>query len=579
MFFSHAKRSRVLIRLGVALILIAPALPAASDPQSVASPPLHDRHITLDPVVFTPAAPGQIITKTVSGVIKPVTALTTPSLANPLLETAPDWVYLPVDVPAGVNQISVSYSYDRPTVPPGALGNAMDIGVFDQRGIQLGSPNGFRGWSGGARDSFFINQTEATPGYLPGPVSPGRWHVIFGPYTVASQGLNWTANVTLSYGPLGPPFVPNPAPDKANGRGNTWYRGDVHLHTVYSDGKYLPAEIVSGSTEAGLDFIVSTEHNTSSADGIWGNYRQPNLLILNGEEITTRNGHYNALGLPHGTWIDWRYRATDDDAFEYFVNQIHQSGGLAVANHPYCSYIACFWKFGYADVDAIEVWNGPWSSWNVSALADWDNQLVAYANHQSTRWIPAIGASDAHREGQVIGLPQDVVFADDLNRNAILNGFRRGQLWIAESSKVNLSFSASGANSTAGIGGRLAVVGNQDVTVTLTVSGVEGCKGQKLSAAEETALQNDAELEPEINDEPVVPGNFTETPSGCSVRIISDEGQILETPLPESGTGTVSLLTSPDRSRYVRAEVRRVQNDPVIPTTMVAFTNPIFLGQ
>jgi hypothetical protein len=29
----------------------------------------------------------------------------------------------------------------------------------------------------------------------------------------------------------------------------------------------------------------------------------------------------------------------------------------------------------------------------------------------------------------------------------------------------------------------------------------------------------------------------------------------------------------------VRAEVRRIQADPALPTTMVAFTNPIFLGK
>jgi len=33
------------------------------------------------------------------------------------------------------------------------------------------------------------------------------------------------------------------------------------------------------------------------------------IVYVHGEEITTRNGHYTALGLPAGTWIDWRYRA------------------------------------------------------------------------------------------------------------------------------------------------------------------------------------------------------------------------------------------------------------------------------
>src|SRR6266496_3323932 len=82
----------------------------------------------------------------------------------------PDFVYLPVQVPSGVRQLDVTYSYDRPPTPPGVPGNAMDIGIFDERGHQLGAGAGFRGWSGGSRDGFSISNPEATPGYLPGPI-------------------------------------------------------------------------------------------------------------------------------------------------------------------------------------------------------------------------------------------------------------------------------------------------------------------------------------------------------------------------------------------------------------------------
>src|SRR5437773_3719910 len=105
---------------------------------------------------------------------------------------APDWVYIPVEVPDGVNRISVSYDYDRPAPPAGYDGNALDIGVFDEDGFQLGNAAGFRGWSGGFRNSFTISASDATPGYLPGPVRRGTWQVIVGPYKVVPAGLNWT---------------------------------------------------------------------------------------------------------------------------------------------------------------------------------------------------------------------------------------------------------------------------------------------------------------------------------------------------------------------------------------------------
>jgi hypothetical protein len=447
---------------------------------------------------------------------------------------APDWVYLPVDVPAGVREIAVSYTYDRPAPPAGAQGNALDIGIFDQRGIALGG-RGFRGWSGGFRTGFTISRTEATPGYLPGPVGAGRWHVILGPYTVAPQGMAYSVEVTLRYGDPGPAFEPNPAPARATGRGRAWYRGDMHLHTVHSDGARLPEELVAAARAARLDFVVSTEHNTSSASGIWGRHAGPDLLVIDGEEITTRNGHFLALGLPPGAWVDWRYRATDG-SFAEFARRIHRLGGLVVAAHPYCPFVGCAWKFGYERLDAVEVWNGPWTLDDDVAVATWDNLLVQDA--RAGDWLPAVGNSDAHREPQVVGLPQTVVLADGLDRRSILAGVRAGRSWLAESAAVDLSFEAAGGGRTAGIGERLGVADGTQVTVSLTVSGA---------------------------------------PSGL-VRFITDEGQLNAQFLPPTGSGTLTWTTTPRQSAYVRAEVRRLEAGSP-QGRMLAMTNPVFLGR
>jgi hypothetical protein len=361
------------------------------------------------------------------------------------------------------------------------------------------------------------------------------WHVIVGPYKVAPQGLQWTVTITLDFGPDGTPFQPHHAPLRAAGRGRAWYRGDMHLHTVHSDGRRLPSEVAAGARAGKLDFIVSTDHNTSSAAGIWGDFAGPDLLIIDGEEITTRNGHYTALGLPAGTWIDWRYRAVDGGLVR-FVQEIHRAGGLAVAAHPLATCVACGWKFGYAGMDAVEVWNGPWTADDDAVIAGWDNLLVA--SGRSGNWIPAVGDSDAHSEPQVIGLPHNVVYAEDLTRNAILAGVRAGRVWIAESSAVNLSFTASSAGRQAGIGQRLAVDDDASVTVTLTVDGAPG----------------------------------------ATARLITDQGLRTSMALPATGPATFSWTTTPQNSRYIRAEVRRPVATATTPDTMVALTNPIFLG-
>jgi hypothetical protein len=341
--------------------------------------------------------------------------------------------------------------------------------------------------------------------------------------------------VTLEFGPDGPAFVPSHAPRRAAGRGRSWYRGDMHLHTVHSDGRRTPAEVAAGARAAKLDYIVSTDHNTSSTAGVWGRYAGPDLLIIDGEEITTRNGHYTALGLPAGTWIDWRYRAADG-ALARFVQDIHRAGGLAVAAHPLATCVACGWRFGYAGLDAVEVWNGPWTADDEAVVANWDSLLVAGA--RSGHWLPAVGDSDAHSEPQVIGLPHNVVHASDLEKGAILAAVKAGRSWIAESAAVDLTFTAStGAGRSAGIGERLEAGDAEPVTVTLTVTG---------------------------------------EPAG-QVRLITDEGVRVSLPLPAAGA--VSWTTTPQNSRYVRAEVRRAQPTATTPDTMVALTNPIFLGR
>ncbi|AYL36622.1 MULTISPECIES: CehA/McbA family metallohydrolase [Streptomyces] len=487
--------------------------------------------LTLGSVDFASAADGDRArdgreTRTVRGTLPP---------------GAPDFVHLPVEVPDGVREIKVSYAYDRPAVPAGTAGNALDIGIFDERGTELGG-RGFRGWSGGARTEFFLRADDATPGYLPGPVRAGTWHIALGPYTVAPQGLPYEITVTLTYGTPGAAVRPVYPPERAKGRGRAWYRGDCHLHSWHSDGRRTPAEIAALARAAGLDFINSSEHNTHSAHAHWAGTAGDDLLVLLGEEITTRNGHVVAIGTDPGTFVDWRYRARDN-RFGRFARQIRRAGGLVVPAHPHATCIGCNWKFGFGEADAVEVWNGPWTPDDEVALADWDGMLVASVREgrDGRDWIPAMGSSDAHRDPDAVGLPQTVVLADDLTREAVLDGIRAGRSYVAESAGVSLAFTASGGRGEhAGIGERLRVDDDTPVTVRLEVEGAPR----------------------------------------CTVRFVTDQG-VLHTgaPLPVSGSGVLEWRTTPSYAAYVRAELRHETAAGLLPGALAGFTNPIFLGR
>lgn len=469
-------------------------------------------------ITFEPAAAGETKrTKTFKGWLEP--------------EKAPDWVYLPFVVPKGVRAISVKYSYEPMDVGPTTF-NTVDIGIFDSSGKGLGKGAGFRGWSGGKRSSFRIDRSTATPGYLAGPISPGRWHIVLGPYQLVDPGTPYRVDVTLHFGKLaGKPFKRNPPARSVVGRGAGWYRGDLHVHTVHSDGSQTPKQVVARARAAGLDFIGTSEHNTSSATRVFGGATPKDFLVITGEEVTTRAGHWLATGLPAGAWIDWRYRP-EDNKLATFTSKTRALGGLAIAAHPFQIGTGNGWKFGddFAEMDALEVWNGPWSGLNATA----NEKAVAHWQKMLTDGVfkPAVGNSDTHNPTQQIGLAHTVVRSTSLSVKDLIAGYRAGHSWITGSSAVDLTFTASRGGATAECGDHLGG-GSGDAAVHLQVSGV---------------------------------------PDGAVANLIG--------PGPASGLplavgtavgGAITLdHTAPGGTAWVRVEVRSAG-------AMVAMTNPIFL--
>jgi hypothetical protein len=452
----------------------------------------------------------------------------------------PDWHYLPFTVPRGVRAIEVRYDFQPHDTGLGFETNVVDIGIFDASGKGLCNAAGFRGWSGGARRHFRITHHWATPGYLAGPLTPGRWFVALGPFLITAPGTPWHVTVTLEHGaPTQPGFQATPAPTSVPGTGPGWYRGDLHTHSVHSDGRWTPAQLVAQAQANGLDFLGTSDHNTNAATRVFGRVVPPDFLVVSGEEVTTRNGHWLSTGTTPGTWIDWRYRAADNK-LSRFTDLTHSLGGVGIAAHPSVPVAGTRWDFGstYAGMDAVEVWNGPWVVWNQLTLAAWHTQLVG------GHYTPAVGNSDSHHDGQVVGLPQTVYRLDTLSSDAIVAAVKGGHCWIAESSAVDLTFTATGA-------GTSTTVGGPGDTVTLT----------------------DGELLACHLDVTGVPGTLAQLigKSGVLAAAFADSG----------GAITLQQDVAVDEG-FVRVEVRRPASLPADPLSsqskepMVALTNPIF---
>lgn len=214
------------------------------------------------------------------------------------------------------------------------------------------------------------------------------------------------------------------------------YVGNLHVHSVYSDGFGLHEDIARAALDAGLDFVVVTDHNVlvEGVEGYW--YRHgKRVLLLTGEEVhdQDREPQKNHL-LVYGAR---RELAPLAHSPARLLEAVREAGGLAFIAHPFdidaplfgegdLSWVA--WEVdGY---HGLEIWNymveykARLTSWpsaiyyayrpdgmvrgpRPETLEMWDRLLAA------GRRVYAIGGSDAHAYPARKGPFRRVVFPYD----------------------------------------------------------------------------------------------------------------------------------------------------------------------
>lgn len=325
--------------------------------------------------------------------------------------------YVPFDVPPGTTRVDVACSYDK------AGGqNVADLGLLEPGSLELGT-NAFRGWSGGERNEIFVAVDGATPGYWPGPIPAGRWHVQLGLYKVAAAGMDVRITVRTSSPAAGATPGLAARPSEPIRRGAAWYSGGLHAHTLHSDGKLTPQQLAEAARADGLDFLAITDHNNTAhqLDAI----DVPGLLVFAGEEVTTPGGHMNVWGLVGArALIDFRV-LPGDAAIQQLVDAARARGALASINHPYVDCYACPWTHAIPDgVSGIEIANRD-AKQLLQSIAMWDVLL------RQGRRVTAVGASDFHRLAEnPIGTASVRVWAEELGTRAILAAIQAGRVVV-----------------------------------------------------------------------------------------------------------------------------------------------------
>jgi len=275
--------------------------------------------------------------------------------------------------------------------------NVIDLGIIAPDGQQVGA-------SGSDKQAIEISATAATPGYRPWQLTPGEWHILLGAYKVASEGVTVTYQLT---------FTP---------KQRRLLKGDLHTHTLASDGVLTAEELACLAQRNGLDFLAITDHNQMvSADGL---PRLPGFTLIPGVEWTHYQGHANFLGVDQ-PYNEPFFTNTFEDTRRCFATA-RQRGALITINHPFEESCPFHFDLNALPFDCLEIWNGPFRESNFRAAGLWHSMLLA------GKKIPICGGSDYHRNHPFIfvGGPTTCVSAISSSPADILSALRHGHAYI-----------------------------------------------------------------------------------------------------------------------------------------------------
>lgn len=323
-----------------------------------------------------------------------------------------------------------------------------------------------------------------------------------GKYTIAHVGLSqsvFDSNPTLAVR-FWARVRPVRFPQKEDFMPAYEYVGNLHVHTPYSDGEGTHAQVAEAALNAGLDFVVFTDHNVRMAgiEGYYGSTDRGYVLLLSGEEVhdRTRSPQCNHL-LVYG--VDQDLAPFADD-LQGLIDATRQQDGISFVAHPDDRQVAWMgepaipWLDRHVDgFTGLEIWNfmsrfkdyvqtrrealknvfrpdeaviGP----PPQTLALWD-QLLSLGNR-----VVGIGGADAHGTRYAMGPVTHTVFPYDFlftsvnthvltrlpltgdarhDGQQLYHALRQGRAFIGYEipGKTNgFRFSAQGQNSSAEMG-------------------------------------------------------------------------------------------------------------------------------
>lgn len=276
--------------------------------------------------------------------------------------------------------------------------------------------------------------SSPTP-FRAGAALGGSWYVVLG--MIAARIRLCIALASLGVLAVSTSRLPSQSP------ASQWYKGNLHTHTINSDGDSSPDAVARWYKEHRYHFLALTDHNYfTDPQGLNAFFAaRDRFLLITGEEVTSGfEGapiHVNAFRLE--STIAPASGRTVLDTLQANVDRIRGAGAVPSLNHPSFRWAIApdvFRQVG--NLKLFEVFNGIRDTndeWDLEAM--WDVALSA------GREIYGIAVDDAH-EFKLFGPERSnpgrgwvQVRATGLSEESLLSAIERGEFYASTGVKLD----------------------------------------------------------------------------------------------------------------------------------------------
>ena len=244
-------------------------------------------------------------------------------------------------------------------------------------------------------------------------------------------------------------------------------KGDLHMHSIYSDGKTTPFAMVMSSLDAGMDFVSVTDHDCyEGSQNAIENVKKNNIdiLVLAGEEVSVggkkdmsiSQGNGHILSINANKSIEEQRKDSKKyekelqeivkilekekidkniDSIHYakniwVINKIKEAKGISILAHPNWIYKdgkyhlhQAFYKemLKSSHLDGVEVFGE-------EKVKEHNNMthLTALQTKNRYKYLAPFANSDAHDSDHEVGERFTIVFVKEKSASSIITAIKEG---------------------------------------------------------------------------------------------------------------------------------------------------------